>query len=66
VKEHVVEMKDRTLYELIRFYDERTRHTLEVAAYKIEDGHIIGYLSDPGATPSGPPIPRSTAKATSP
>jgi class 3 adenylate cyclase len=66
IREHVVEMKDRTLYELLRFYDERTRRTLEVVVYKIENGHIIGYLSDPGSTPGGPPIPRSSAKPASP
>jgi class 3 adenylate cyclase/predicted Ser/Thr protein kinase len=65
-KEHVVEMKDRTLDELVRFYDERTRRTLEVVVYKIENGHIIGYLSDPGTGTNGPPIPRSAAKPASP
>jgi serine/threonine protein kinase/class 3 adenylate cyclase len=61
-QEHVVEMKDRTLYEPVRFYDERTRHTLEVVVYKIENGHITGYLSDPGTAPSSPPIPKPAAK----
>jgi hypothetical protein len=61
-QEHVVEMKDRTLYEPVRFYDERTRHTLEVVVYKIENGHITGYLGDPGAAPNSPPIPKPAAK----
>jgi serine/threonine protein kinase len=62
-KEHVVEMKDRTLYEPIRFYDERTRRTLEVVVYRIENGHVSGYLTDPGAGPSGPPIPKTGPKS---
>lgn len=36
IQEHVVEMRGRTLHELIRCYDERARRTLEVVVYRFE------------------------------
>jgi hypothetical protein len=47
IQEHVVEMRGRTLHELIRCYDERARRTLEVVVYRFEPAGAYYRLPEP-------------------
>ncbi len=53
VEDKRIEKKDKTLYEPVQFYVERSHIPYEIVVYKMNKNEIVGYLSTPkeGAAP---------------
>lgn len=45
--DHVIEKKDRTMFEPLQFYTGRDRRLYELVVFTVDKGKVSGYVSTP-------------------